>query len=1179
MLGIHASKQMAALRDKLIDSNSRSVFVNAHPQNSLLKIDFRNFANLSFKNFDTKHLNKFLSDPQFKISIPIASEILSKQQRKCEHLYLKNEELKNEYKIDSLGFGYPLILIKNTKKKNYQLMPLFIWAVKAYKSNCPNKTITYHLNKSEIVTINPSIIRYIKSLNGPNLNDLFLDGVKNNKIDLLAVINKVLNFFEEPLITNSFFDSPLIKIPEKLNDEFFISNPSFIHNGVFGLYSNSKEAIILDYIKLEENTIPCHFKPLENTNKTYFSGISLDHSQQRIIRSLLNQKNSIIHGPPGTGKSKTITAIINYALSKNQTSLLVCQKKTAMDVIYTNLKELGLAEFVVKITDVKKDRRNIINKARSIIDKVKKGRQNIFDLRPTLFEINSRNKSIIDEKIKRTTSTIDFVSRIKKQLDTPLLDHELSYSDLVIKIKKNNKKKLSSLLGLKSSLFSFSKKEFDFLKTDLHFVNHHLKKNINPYRSYLPFLNEEFLKKREKSLLKKIANTLFKSHHHKISNLIALWHSKTKSLSSFELKYFNYVESDNSDFKMLFESFNIHKNTLLKSKIFNSDFVNILQRLEPISQLKKLNEALFILKEINHEFESIVEFYNYRSKLSFLRKNILTKACEIEEFEKLFFNWYFINLLDKNHIPFLDFNGFENGYLDIVEDVEKINSYYSTLALTNCRNKRNRSISSFESKSFLSLEQFFAKKSTSLRMKLPLHKITSDSSKIFRNFFPIVIANPGVCSQLFPMEKGFFDYVIFDESSQLRFEDTFPSLLRGKTVIVSGDTNQLPPSNYFNVNEYSIKKDSISKKTKENNNLSLLDVCIDSTFKEHYLDIHYRSMHPDLIQFSNHAFYQKRLIPLPPKKDYCSIEFREINGIYNNRLNLDEAKAIVDYIEFEASSNEEIGVATFSLAQQNKVLLLIEKRTLVNKKFHEKINLMIKNGFFVKNIENIQGEERRLILIGTTYGINNKGKFNQFFGPLNTTFRGHKLLNVIITRAIHKMIIFTSIPQEYYMKYDLILNKNGFIGKGILYSFLAYAKAISSQNLQLKEDVLNKIFNSTSKSFHKKKYNKNDLLKFSNSLRNELCSILGIEIFITNNYSLGGFNYEIKLEFDSKYSTILVDINGKKADGKYENYLFDIQRCKVAQTSGFNYYRLWLSNYYNNPKFEIQNIIKALNII
>ena len=165
MLSTQANNKLVAFRERLIDSNSRSIFVNAHPKKSLNKIDFLSLKKISLFSNIKDLLNSFLFDSQFKISLKLDPHSNSQHQRKWTHLFRKNEEFKNEFNLDPLGFGYPLLLIKNFKKKQYQLTPIFIWDVFLKESKISPFNFTVQLKKSESLAINPSLIRYIKTYN------------------------------------------------------------------------------------------------------------------------------------------------------------------------------------------------------------------------------------------------------------------------------------------------------------------------------------------------------------------------------------------------------------------------------------------------------------------------------------------------------------------------------------------------------------------------------------------------------------------------------------------------------------------------------------------------------------------------------------------------------------------------------------------------------------------------------------------------------------------------------------------------------------------------------------------------------------------------------------------------------------------------------------------------------
>ena len=219
-----------------------------------------------------------------------------------------------------MGLGYPLLLSKSKNKKQYQLTPLFIWDVSLTQSSIDPSIYSYKIKQSESLSLNPSLIRYLRR--SANIDHILgFEELENEPKQLIEGINAILKLAGEKPISSTFLEQPLNPLPQDLDETFVLQNSKLINNGVFGLFANSKEPIITDYLTLEEETITCHFRSNKDTNKTHFSGLDLDHSQQGVIRSLRHRKNTIIHGPPGTGKSNTITAVINYALSKGQKCL------------------------------------------------------------------------------------------------------------------------------------------------------------------------------------------------------------------------------------------------------------------------------------------------------------------------------------------------------------------------------------------------------------------------------------------------------------------------------------------------------------------------------------------------------------------------------------------------------------------------------------------------------------------------------------------------------------------------------------------------------------------------------------------------------------------------------------------------------------------------------------------
>jgi hypothetical protein len=172
------------------------------------------------------------------------------------------------------------------------------------------------------------------------------------------------------------------------------------------------------------------------------------------------------------------------------------------------------------------------------------------------------------------------------------------------------------------------------------------------------------------------------------------------------------------------------------------------------------------------------------------------------------------------------------------------------------------------------------------------------------------------------------------------------------------------------------------------------------------------------------------------------------------------------------------------------------------------------------------------------------------------------------------MVVFSSIPDQVYSNYKFLIQENGNRGKSILYAYLSYVKALSENDKKKTAEVLNMIGQKYFENTLVRKLNPKTLSEFSTHLIGSLSKELKQKIRFENYYKIGGYEFEIAL-IKNTGETLLLDINGKIIHKGYEDYIFDIDRCQIAQKSNHKYYRLWLSNFYNNPDFEL-NKIKTL---
>ena len=249
---------------------------------------------------------------------------------------------------------------------------------------------------------------------------------------------------------------------------------------------------------------------------------------------------------------------------------------------------------------------------------------------------------------------------------------------------------------------------------------------------------------------------------------------------------------------------------------------------------------------------------------------------------------------------------------------------------------------------------------------------------------PCMLMSPISVAQYINAKGAKFDYVIFDEASQMPTCEAVGAIARGKNVIVVGDPKQLPPTTFFEKNAFD--EDNVDKEDLE----SILDDCLALSMPSKYLQWHYRSKHESLIAFSNMKYYENRLLTFPSPDDLTSkVAFQYIPGVYDkgrSRQNKEEAVAVVEEIKRRLSdpelSKQSIGVVTFNTNQQT----LIED--LLGDLFDQEPNLeqvaeASEEPIFVKNLENVQGDERDVILFSVGYGPDKTGKVSMNFGPLN----------------------------------------------------------------------------------------------------------------------------------------------------------------------------------------------------
>lgn len=410
---------------------------------------------------------------------------------------------------------------------------------------------------------------------------------------------------------------------------------------------------------------------------------------------------------------------------------------------------------------------------------------------------------------------------------------------------------------------------------------------------------------------------------------------------------------------------------------------------------------------------------------------------------------------------------------DILREVEQ--RFLASVNLSECPSAKLSAPEKERKKQYTrgrrELEHEFGK---SMRFKPIRDLVSGDSGEVVKDLKPVWLMSPLSVSDTLPLDPGFFDVVIFDEASQLTLEEAIPSIFRASQCIVVGDQMQLPPTDFFSSKRN--EEDEEELLVEEEGELVQYDLESDS-FLNHaaknlpstMLGWHYRSRSESLISFSNWKFYDGRLLTVPEQQiadksrppilvnedsdgelaaeallnRAVSFHYLE-NAPYENRTNQSEAEYIADLVRqlISQPSGKTIGVVAFSEAQQSEIQEALNRLASADPGFAARLEAEYEReddgqfvGLLVKNLENIQGDERDIIILSVCYGKDARGKMRMNFGPINKS-GGEKRLNVAFSRAKHHMALVSSI------KYSEITNDYN-DGTNCLKQYLRYAEAAS----------------------------------------------------------------------------------------------------------------------------------------
>jgi very-short-patch-repair endonuclease len=441
------------------------------------------------------------------------------------------------------------------------------------------------------------------------------------------------------------------------------------------------------------------------------------------------------------------------------------------------------------------------------------------------------------------------------------------------------------------------------------------------------------------------------------------------------------------------------------------------------------------------------------------------------------------------------------------------------------------------------------------KQHIPIRQLLLRAGQAIQALKPCFMMSPMSVAQFLAPGNLHFDLVVMDEASQLRPEDALGAIARGTQLVVVGDPKQLPPTSFFQRTLDDEQDDE--EKTIAAEGESILDIALGRYQPVRRLRWHYRSQHHSLIAFSNQEFYGGDLVVFPSAyHDHpdLGVKFVAVEGIYENRRNALEAQRVVDAIleHIALHPDDSLGVVTMNFEQRELIEELLDARLA-----HDSFSKVWMEGreethepFFIKNLENVQGDERDVIFISVTYGKDAQGNLFQRFAGVNSK-TGQRRLNVLITRAKKRTVVFSSIDGD-----QIQVTPSTPWGVKALKGYLDYAKKGISSQPELSPGA---------------------------EPANEHEAAIGYVLQeygydVVPQVGVSGYFIDLAVRHPSKPGTFLlgIEFDGKSYHSGRSARDRDRLRQMTLEKQGWKIHRIWSTDWFKNREAEVDRLLKRV---
>lgn len=1132
------------------------------------------------------------------------SRLIDKEISRLRELKREVEELERESGRYELYLGYPFVLgsIKQGPQKTQIRAPLLLIPVRIEAES--DGTVNIIRDKSQRTCINPALIYAYAQSHRLSLEDF---DPEQEDLENFRDIRSITDFLSDYGIEITPTDTDRLRAYGAFPDSDSAGRNLFAVNAaVLGRFSLSG-SIHRDYKELERGRLTNEaieelLRPRRRTKSKAkkedapsYTIKNLDFAQSEVVRRVGKSGNMVIYGPPGTGKSQTIVNIISDAMCKGRRVLVVSQKKAALDVVFNRLGLLN--EKAIYISDEAKQKR-------AFYERCLNAHQHTLENPPSDIpelekEYRELEKRLLceTEKLRSITDTLTKPRAFGLSLSEMYSSSEnLSRSSVEYGIYMGlleNKRILKyDYPTLSSALFSI--RSMNLARTYYSFMEE-MEKNplISTMKADLDVLTLTEVKERLESLQKSRRGYFNMDKHPYMRQVLAYYPEMKKERTvdkiaklqrkiDFPRKLFRRGAERRIKEQILetYDAIEMHAkeydclHRVLSDDGYISVIDNVLRgnrsyvrlAIDAIDGYIAHRDIRNLISTLDNVQLEILDFAYSNAKSYSGYDSILDKLMGIRIYHEVLG----LESTAADELALLV------DYPNITAKILKLKSAEAELAYKLCAARVSKRYiryyeSAKEKKDYLyqiSKNQKF----------WHIRKMTEVYGEFIMTLFPCWLLSPENVSGLLPLKRNLFDIVIFDEASQVFIENTLPAIYRGKSIVVAGDDKQLRPSSTFMKRYMGADPDE-----QEDYSMqaaleveSLLDLAV-SRYESANLTYHYRSVHQELIDFSNYAFYNAslRIAPnLSRNSRQRPIERYKVPGCWIDRRNPVEAQKIAELVRdiFKTRKNREsIGIITFNSEQQSCIADAIDRLASADHAFREalaKERTRLEAGedvsIFIKNLENVQGDERDIIIFSIGYAPAESGRVNTSFGSLSVD-GGENRLNVAITRAKSKIIVVTSIEPE-----ELQVENSKNQGPKLLRAYLTYVRAVAMGRDAEARAILNSLNNSELKASEAPTV---ALPSIEDQIKERLTR-LGYEV----DTALGNVSNRLSLAvYDKESDRYLVGVElDKDAILSSESYLErDVYKPSFLCSRGWSVIRVWCRDWWLSPGRVIKSITSA----